>query len=94
MPPRELSDHVGQSEAPGPQQHEQVEDQVSGFADQLFVSLADGGQRHLEAFLAAWDHTLMALAKLPEEDLLQALLEAQLRKRQAQARTPTRARKA
>ena len=36
-------------------------------------------QGDLEAFLDAWDYALMAMKRLPDEDLLLALLEAQLR---------------
>ena len=42
------------------------------------VSLRFGGD--LEGFLNAWDYALMALAKVPDEDLLCSLLECQLRK--------------
>ena len=34
----------------------------------------------LEGFLAAWDHTLMALSKPPDGELVHALLEQQIRK--------------
>ena len=34
----------------------------------------------LEAFLSAWDYTLMAFKKQPDEDLLLYLLDTQLRK--------------
>ena len=37
----------------------------------------------LESYLAAWDHLLMSLAKTPDDDLLLALLETQLRKSKA-----------
>ena len=37
-------------------------------------------QGDLESFLASWDHTLMALAKLPDEDMMLALIETQLRR--------------
>lgn len=39
-----------------------------------------GFQGDLESFLAAWDYTLMALTRFPDEELFLALLEAQLRK--------------
>ena len=34
----------------------------------------------LEGYLDAWDRTLMSLAKMPDDDMLVALLETQLRK--------------
>ena len=40
-------------------------------------------QGDLEGFLAAWDCTLMALRKQPDEDLLLALLVIHLRKTKA-----------
>ncbi|CAK0809613.1 unnamed protein product [Prorocentrum cordatum] len=42
------------------------------------VGLGFGGD--LEGFLNAWDYALMALAKVPDEDMLCSLLEWQLRK--------------
>ena len=39
----------------------------------------------LEGFLAAWDRTLMALAKPPDEDLVHALFEQQVRKAKSMA---------
>jgi hypothetical protein len=39
----------------------------------------------LEGFLAAWDHTLMALSKAPDDDLVHALFERQVRKCKALA---------
>ena len=39
----------------------------------------------LEGFLAAWDHTLMALSKAPDEDLVAALFQQQVRKCKALA---------
>eukprot|EP00959_Pyramimonas_sp_CCMP1952_P292263 6112335-Pyramimonas_sp.AAC.1 len=42
------------------------------------VGLRFGGD--LEGFLNAWNYALMALAKVPDQDMLCSLLECQLRK--------------
>ena len=57
---------------------EGVGGQCTGESYTTILSLEFKGD--LEAFLDLWDHTLMALPKMPDEELLLTLLEAQLRK--------------
>ena len=48
----ELPDYLGKRDAARAQQHQQVEQQVRGFLDDLVVGLADAGQREFHAFFA------------------------------------------